>query len=216
MANIAVIGAGYWGKNLARNFAELGVLHTICDTDVDRLKDYPQVNRVIVYAEVLGNKEIDAVAISTPAELHYQLTKEALLAGKDVFCEKPLALMVKEGEELTTLAQQNNRILMVGHLLEYHPAVLKLKEMVVKGELGKINYIYSSRLNLGKIRREENILWSFAPHDIAVILLLLNEMGVATFGRRPKEVSTSLWDVVFLDPSGYGKTNNLQNRHLDI
>lgn len=130
----------------------------------------------MAYADVLGNKEIDAVAISTPAELHYQLTKEALLTGKDVFCEKPLALMVEEGEELTTLTQQNNRILMVGHLLEYHPAVLKLKELVAKGELGKINYIYSSRLNLGKIRREENILWSFAPHDIAVILLLLNEM----------------------------------------
>jgi len=180
MANIAVIGVGYWGKNLVRNFAQLGVLHTICDTDEGRLtqmgKYYPQVNKVMAFAQVLCNDEIDGVVISTPAELHYQLTKEALLAGKDVFCEKPLALTVEEGVELTTLAQENKRILMVGHLLEYHPAILKLKELVDKGELGKINYIYSSRLNLGKIRREENILWSFAPHDIAVILLLLNEM----------------------------------------
>ncbi|MFH1859642.1 MAG: Gfo/Idh/MocA family oxidoreductase [bacterium] len=178
MVNIAVIGTGYWGKNLVRNFAELGVLHTICDTDEGRLKamDYPQVNKVMSFAEVLKNKEIGGVVISTPAEGHYQLTKEALLAGKDVFCEKPLALTVKEGIELTTLAQENKRILMVGHLLEYHPAILKLKELVDKGELGRINYIYSSRLNLGKIRREENILWSFAPHDIAVILLLLNEI----------------------------------------
>lgn len=180
MANIAVIGAGYWGKNLVRNFAQLGVLHTICDSDEARLRqmdnDYPQVNKVIAFVDVLGNDEIDAVAISTPPELHYQLTKEAILSGKDVFCEKPLALTVEEGVELTTLAQENKKILMVGHLLEYHPAVVKLKELVDKGELGKINYIYSSRLNLGKIRREENILWSFAPHDISVILLLLNEM----------------------------------------
>lgn len=177
MVNIAVIGTGYWGKNLVRNFAEIGALHTICDTDEGRLKamDYPQVNSVMAFAEVLRNKEIDAVVISTPAEGHYQLAMEALLAGKDVFCEKPLALTVKEGVELTTLAQEKKRILMVGHLLEYHPAILKLKELVDKGELGKINYIYSSRLNLGKIRREENILWSFAPHDISVILLLLNE-----------------------------------------
>ncbi|MEW6607195.1 MAG: Gfo/Idh/MocA family oxidoreductase [bacterium] len=180
MSNIAVIGGGYWGKNLIRNFAQLGALHTICDADEGRLKqlakDYPLVNKTMAFAEVLSNKEIDAIVISAPAELHYQLTREALFAGKDVFCEKPLALTAQQGIELTTIAQENKRILMVGHLLEYHPAVLKLKELVDKGELGKINYIYSSRLNLGKIRREENILWSFAPHDIAVILLLLGEI----------------------------------------
>ncbi|MEW6096333.1 MAG: Gfo/Idh/MocA family oxidoreductase [bacterium] len=199
MANIAVIGTGYWGKNLVRNFAQLGVLHTICDADEGRLKqigeDYPQVNKVMAFADVLGNDEIDAVAISTPAELHYQLTKEALLAGKDVFCEKPLALTVEEGVELTALSQKNKKILMVGHLLEYHPAVLKLKELVDKGELGKINYIYSSRLNLGKIRREENILWSFAPHDISVILLLLNEMPTEVCAHGGNYLHSQIADI---------------------
>lgn len=199
MTNIAVIGTGYWGKNLVRNFAQLEALHTICDADEDRLKqmeeDYPQVNKVMAFADVLKNDEIDAVAISTPAELHYQLTKEALLAGKDVFCEKPLALMVEEGVELTTLAQESKKILMVGHLLEYHPAVLKLKELVAKGELGKINYIYSSRLNLGKIRREENILWSFAPHDISVILLLLNEMPINVSAHGGNYLHSQIADI---------------------
>lgn len=199
MTNIAVIGAGYWGKNLVRNFVQLEALHTICDADEDRLKqmeeDYPQVNKVMAFADVLKNDEIDAVAISTPAELHYQLTKEALLAGKDVFCEKPLALTVEEGVKLTTLAQESKKILMVGHLLEYHPAVLKLKELVAKGELGKINYIYSSRLNLGKIRREENILWSFAPHDISVILLLLNEMPINVSAHGGNYLHSQIADI---------------------
>lgn len=199
MTQLAVIGAGYWGRNLVRNFAQLKVLHTICDNDENRLKqmekDYPEVNKIMVFGEVLGNDEIDAVVIAAPVEQHYHLTKEALLAGKDVFCEKPLALTVEEGVELTTLAQKNKRILMVGHLLEYHPAVMKLKELVDKGELGKINYIYSNRLNLGKIRREENILWSFAPHDISIILLLLNEMPTEISAQGGNYLHTQIADI---------------------
>jgi len=182
MSNIVVVGTGYWGKNLVRNFRELDALYGICDLNENNLKkiknDYPGIKIFSNFIEVLNDDEVDAVVIAVPAELHYQLTKEALMAGKDVFCEKPLALRVEEGKDLVKLARENKRILMVGHLLEYHPAVLRLKELVDKGELGKVNYIYSSRLNLGKIRREENILWSFAPHDISVILLLLNEMPV--------------------------------------
>ncbi len=180
MPNIAVIGTGYWGKNLVRNFAELGALHTICDTDMARLETHksrwPHVHVSTTFSEVLQNVEIDGVAIAAPASLHYTLAKAALEAGKNVFVEKPLALTAIEGEELTTLSHQVNRILMVGHLLEYHPAVIRLKELVDDGVLGKVQYIYSNRLNLGKIRKEENILWSFAPHDLSVILLLLNEM----------------------------------------
>ncbi len=183
--NIAVIGAGYWGKNLVRNFAGLGVLHTICDTNPDVLKStetlYPEVNRDVSFASVLGNNEIKGIVISTPAALHYSMAKEALLADKDVFVEKPLALWLNQGEDLVRLAEERGKILMVGHLLEYHPAVVKLKELIDSGQLGKIQYIYSNRLNLGKFRTEENILWSFAPHDISIILLLLNEM--------PKEVA---------------------------
>lgn len=180
MPNIAVVGTGYWGKNLVRNFAELGALHTICDTDMSTLQrfvpQWPQVCLATNFSDVLHNPDIDAVAIAAPAVLHHALAKSALEAGKHVFVEKPLAMTATEGEELTALSHQTNRILMVGHLLEYHPAVTKLKELVDHGVLGKVQYIYSNRLNLGKIRKEENILWSFAPHDLSVILLLLNEM----------------------------------------
>lgn len=175
--NVAVIGCGYWGKNLVRNFAELGALHTICDADLKVLEQiasrYPQANTESKYRRVLQNREIKGVVIASPVTLHYSMAKEALLAGKDTFVEKPLALRVEEGKELVEIAEETGRILMVGHLLEYHPAVVKLKELVDKGELGKIQYIYSNRLNLGKFRTEENIMWSFAPHDISVILLLL-------------------------------------------
>ena len=183
--NIAVVGGGYWGKNLVRNFAQLGALHTICDADPKVLAqltaNYPEVNTESEYPHVLQNEEIRGIVIATPAALHYSMAKEALLAGKDVFVEKPLALKVAEGKELVELAEEKDKILMVGHLLEYHPAVVKLKELVDKGEIGKLQYIYSNRLNLGKFRTEENILWSFAPHDISVILLLLNE--------TPQEIS---------------------------
>lgn len=178
--NIAVIGCGHWGANLVRNFAELGALHTICDTDANRLKHfetiYPDVNRETSFDSVLANNWVKGVVISTPAVLHFSMAKEALLADKDVFVEKPLALQVAEGEELVRLAEKRDKTLMVGHVLEYHPAVVRLKEFVDNGKLGNIRYIYSTRLNLGRFRTEENVLWSFAPHDISVILSLLNEM----------------------------------------
>ena len=183
--NIAVIGCGYWGKNLVRNLADLGVLHTICDADSEVLKSfktsYAGVNIETEFHRVLENNEIKGVVIATPAVLHYSIAKEAILAGKDAFVEKPLALEIEQGEELVALAEKRKKILLVGHLLEYHPAVRKLKELVDGGELGRIQYIYSNRLNLGKFRTEENILWSFAPHDISIILLLLGEM--------PQEIS---------------------------
>jgi UDP-2-acetamido-3-amino-2,3-dideoxy-glucuronate N-acetyltransferase len=199
MPNIAVIGAGDWGKNLVRNFAELNVLHTVCDTDVGKLETlctrWPHVNVSTVLTAVLQNPEIEAVAIATPVTLHYPLAKAALNAGKDVFVEKPLALTVAEGEELRALSQRLNRILMVGHLLEYHPAVLRLKKLVNDGVLGKVQYIYSNRLNLGKIRKEENILWSFAPHDLSVILLLLNEMPLRVGCHGASYLHQSIADV---------------------
>ncbi|HPD60899.1 MAG TPA: Gfo/Idh/MocA family oxidoreductase [Thermodesulfobacteriota bacterium] len=185
--NIACIGAGYWGKNLVRNFAALGVLHTICDRNDEILKNfketYPGVLLKTNVKEVLKDSAIHGVVIATPAETHFGLVKQALEMEKDVLVEKPLALSVKQGEELVSLARIKGKILMVGHILAYHPGILKLKELVNKGELGKINYIYSNRLNLGKFRKEENILWSFAPHDISVILMLLGEM--------PLEISAS-------------------------
>ncbi|MEX0804350.1 MAG: Gfo/Idh/MocA family oxidoreductase [Candidatus Binatia bacterium] len=177
---VACIGGGYWGKNLIRNFNDLGALSWVCEVDPATCNSleraYPGVKFTDSVEHVLHDPETSGVAIATPAETHGALVRQALLAGKDVFVEKPLCLSVDEGQLLIALAAKKQRILMVGHLLWYHPAVLKLKELIDDGELGRIRYIYSNRLNLGKIRREENILWSFAPHDISVILGLVGEM----------------------------------------
>ncbi len=185
---IGLIGLGYWGKNVLRNFYELGALHTACDTDqhtlAERKKEFPNVSYTDSFEAILQNSDIKAVAIATPAVTHYEYVKQALFAGKDVYVEKPLALTVKEGLEIVDIAEKEKRILMVGHILQYHPAVIKLKKLIASGELGKVEYIYSNRLNIGKLRTEENILWSFAPHDISVILMLLEQdpITVTAFG----------------------------------
>lgn len=186
--NLALIGFGYWGKNIFRNLYEMDVLRTACDSNYDVVSEFKEKFRDVNYSNsiesALEDSEIKAVLIATPASSHFRLVKQSLTAGKDVFVEKPLALITKEGEELVSLAKKTGCILMVGHILQYHPAVTKLKEMVALGQLGKICYIYSNRLNIGKLRTEENILWSFAPHDISVILMLLEEepARVSAFG----------------------------------
>jgi UDP-2-acetamido-3-amino-2,3-dideoxy-glucuronate N-acetyltransferase len=176
---IAVVGNGYWGKNLVRNFFDLGVLHTVCDgnplVEADVAAKYPKVIYRRDYANVLVDADIHGIVLATPAALHFNMAKQAILAGKDVFVEKPLALSVAEGAELIELAARCRRLLMVGHILQYHPAVRKLREIINSGSLGRVEYVYSNRLNIGKIRAEENILWSFAPHDISVLLGLLGE-----------------------------------------
>ena len=183
--SIAVIGSGYWGKNLIRNYYQIGALKFICDKDERTLanlkKLYPESEVSLALNDVLIQEKIKGVVIATPAETHFTIAQEALLAGKHVYIEKPLVLQENEGEELIKLAAERGLTLMVGHLLQYHPAFIRLKEIVTEGELGRINYIYSNRLNLGKIRREENILWSFAPHDISMILALVGENPVTVF-----------------------------------
>src|ERR1700682_1255573 len=176
---VAVIGAGYWGKNLVRNFHALDVLATVCDANdetLNRIRQEYSVATTKDYDAVLRDPAVDAVVIAAPAAQHHELAMRALHAGKHVFVEKPLALRVEEGKELVELARERNLVLMVGHILEYHPAIIELKRLIQQGHLGKIQYIHSSRLNLGKLRTEENILWSFAPHDISVILSLLGEV----------------------------------------
>jgi UDP-2-acetamido-3-amino-2,3-dideoxy-glucuronate N-acetyltransferase len=177
---IAVVGAGYWGKNLVRNYFELGVLHSVCDVHTEVLaavqERFPDAKCFSSFEDVLVDKAVKAVVIALPAENHYECAAKALRAGKDVFVEKPLALNLDDARTLNAIALEGKRILMVGHLLRYHPAFLKLKEMVDRGVLGRLQYIYSTRLSLGKIRREENALWSFAPHDISMVLALCNEM----------------------------------------
>ena len=178
--NVAVIGAGVWGINLVRNFHALDALRVICDRDHERLKliyeRYPNVDMETDFAHLLQRSDIHALAIATPAPTHADLAIQALEAGKDVFVEKPMALNVSDGEQMVEIARKQGRILMVGHVLEYHSAILKLKELLDKGELGKVQYIYSNRLNIGRFRMEENALWSFAPHDISILLRLLGDM----------------------------------------
>jgi len=174
--HIAAVGVGYWGRNVVRNLAALGALAAVCDSDPSAAQAAGIAHGVAVRAwrQVLDDRAIAAIAIAAPAALHGQLAREAIEAGKDVFVEKPLALNLPEATALCELAAARGRILMVGHLLQYHPAFLKLKEMVAAGELGRLHYVYSNRLNLGKIRREETVLWSFAPHDISMILALVD------------------------------------------
>jgi UDP-2-acetamido-3-amino-2,3-dideoxy-glucuronate N-acetyltransferase len=195
---VAVVGCGYWGKNLVRNFHQLGSLQTICDVDSDRVREMAEhygVSHSFDFESVLADPHIHAVAIAAPAVRHYELASRALEAGKDVFVEKPLALEVQDGQDLVNLATRRGRILMVGHILEYHPAILELGNIIRAGKLGKIEYIYSSRLNLGKLRTEENILWSFAPHDISAILALLGEFPTSVFAQGAAYLSHQISDI---------------------
>ncbi len=207
-SKIAVVGLGYWGKNLVRNFFELGALHAICDQNTEELEKFQKgfAARIACqdYQDLLKSTDVEAVVIATPAARHYEMAKAAILAGKDVFVEKPLALKVEEAQELIQLAEDNKRILMVDHILRYHPAVIKLKELIDAGVLGKLRYIYSNRLNIGRLRREENILWSFAPHDISVILHLAEESPseVDAFGEaylQEKVYDTTMTFLTFSD-----------------
>ena len=203
--NVAVVGSGYWGRNLVRNFHELGVLGAVCDTQqkvLDEARQKYGVRTLRALDEIISDPTVDAVVIAAPAVLHYEFVKRTLLGNKDVFVEKPLALRAEEARELVDLARVRDRILMVGHILEYHPAIVELERLIKNGDLGKIQYIYSSRLNLGKLRTEENILWSFAPHDISAILFLLGETPteVATHGGsylNPPIVDTTLTSCNF-------------------
>jgi UDP-2-acetamido-3-amino-2,3-dideoxy-glucuronate N-acetyltransferase len=199
MQNVALVGCGNWGKNLLRNFYELGALTHICDHDTGLLrlmqKRYPNLSTTDDYEALLLDDNIQGVVIATPAEQHAWMAESALLAGKDVFVEKPLALRYRDGEKLVRLAEQFSHVLMVGHLLEYHPAILRLKQIIESGELGKIQYIYSNRLNLGRVRREENILWSFAPHDVAVILRLIGDMPLEVTATGGAYLQPNIADV---------------------
>ena len=206
---IAIIGTGYWGKNLIRNYRDIGFLKLLCDNNKETLnqynEQYPELKTCLALSDVLNQDDIQAVVIATPAETHYTMARESLLADKHVYVEKPLVLSEHEGIELIDLAEERKRVLMVGHLLQYHPAFLRLKEMVRSGELGRINYIYSHRLNLGKIRREENILWSFAPHDISMILALAGEEPEAVIAAGGNYLHNRIADVTTTNlefPSG--------------
>jgi len=171
--DLALVGVGRWGRNLARNFSSLGVLHTICDADVTLAKQFQEEDVAFTdnFQSILNDRNICKVAIAAPAHLHYALAKEAILHGKDVFVEKPLCLDFEEAEKLCQLASEKERILMVGHVLQYHPAINVIRDCIAKGVLGELRYLSSHRFNFGPFRTE-NVVWDFAPHDLSILLSL--------------------------------------------
>jgi len=201
LKNIAVIGCGRWGQNLVRNFATIGALGAACDTDKELLAKTLDRHIGVAghtdYQKLLSEEFIDGVVVATPSDTHYRIAKDALMAGKDVFVEKPLALSVEEGAELVKIATDNERILLVGHLLEYHPAVVKLKDMVDDGLLGRINYISSTRLDFGSVQKGSDVIWTYAPHDIDTILLLVGHMPVSVSTRGGDYIQDGIVDVAF-------------------
>lgn len=207
MVQVAVVGVGGWGKNLARNFYQIpeSRLRYICDLDKGRLDQVlaqlPGTRTTTRFEDLLGDPELQAVVIATTARTHYSLCKAALEAGKDVFVEKPFVLNSAEASELIVLAEETKRVLMVGHLLEYHPVVNRLKEMINGNDLGDIHYVYSQRLNLGTVRGDENALWNFAPHDVSTILYLLGKEPSDVSARGQCYLQKDIEDVVFLSLS---------------
>lgn len=180
--NIAVIGSGIWGKNIVRNFNSLSALHTICDIDDENIKnlkqEYPHVNFTRDINEVLNNSEIHAIAVVTPSHTHYKIVKAALEAGKHVYVEKPLSTVSEQARDLSDLAEAKNLILMVGHLLLYHPVVNRLKMLVSEGALGDIRYIQSDRLNINIFKNDRSVMWDLAPHDVSMIGYILGKEPV--------------------------------------
>jgi predicted dehydrogenase/acetyltransferase-like isoleucine patch superfamily enzyme len=193
---ISVIGCGYWGKNLVRNFAEIGALYSVCDVNAAVAEKISQTYTVPAYTidEILKG-DADGIVIAAPAAQHFDLTQRALKAHKHVFVEKPLSLKLEEAKSLCDLSIHVNKRLMVGHLLQYHSAFLELKKLIQKGNLGRLQYMYSNRLNLGKFRKEENILWSFAPHDISMILSLAGGLPETVYATGACHLDPCIHDV---------------------
>jgi predicted dehydrogenase len=222
MIGMAAVGAGAWGKNHIRVFSEMADvrLKYICDSDPARLssiqKAYPNSKPVLDLDPILRDPEVRGVVVASSAVSHCPLAKEILMAGKDVLVEKPMALKSEDAEEMLKLAEKTERILMVGHLLIYHPVVDRLKEMIASGELGKVHYIYTQRVNLGTIRQDENALWSFAPHDLSVILHLFEEEPVMVSAHGESYIRRGIEDVVFLSLRfADGKMANIHLSWLD-
>jgi predicted dehydrogenase len=201
VTKIGVVGLNYWGPNLVRNFDDLADLAWLCDLDGDlraRMSArYPNARTTAEYRDLLQDDALDAIVIATPVPTHYELAKQALEAGKHVFVEKPPAMRATEMDELVALAEARGRVLMPGHLLLYHPGVLKLKELVDGGDLGDVLCVYGNRQNLGIVRTNENALWSLGVHDLSVILYLLDEDPDFATANGRDFLTPGVEDVVF-------------------
>ncbi len=218
---IAVVGCGHWGKNLVRNFYELGVLAMVCDQNSASLdyirKNHPLAEVTDSFDYLISRDDIDGLVIATPSSSHYQLAKKSLLAGKNVYVEKPLAQNLNEAEELHNLAEERDLVLMVGHLLLYHPAVNKLKNLISSGELGEIKYINSDRRNFNRNqRRDSNVMWDLAPHDLSVMSYLISSEPDEILSVRAWASVDEVVDVVHIDlvfPNSIGA--HIHNSWLD-
>jgi UDP-2-acetamido-3-amino-2,3-dideoxy-glucuronate N-acetyltransferase len=218
---IAVIGTGSWGKNLVRNFYELGVLKIVCDLEEDNLlkaRDrYPNLLTTSSLKEIIEDKEIDGIVIATPAHTHYEIAKQSLEAGHNVYVEKPLAQNVTEAKELHAIAENKNLTLMVGHLLLYHPAVNKLKQIIASGDLGIVQYVNSDRRNFtANHRKHSNVMWDLAPHDFSMMCYILNAepekiVNVRTWASSGDSIDVAHIDILF--PNNIG--GHIHNSWLD-
>ncbi|HEV2593130.1 MAG TPA: Gfo/Idh/MocA family oxidoreductase [Gaiellaceae bacterium] len=201
MIRVGVVGLNYWGPNLVRNFDDLADLTWLCDLDEERLAElgarYPKARTTTSFEDLLADDELDAVVVATPVPTHYALAKQALEAGKHVFVEKPPAMHAAEMDELVAISEERDRVLMPGHLLLYHPGVLKLKELIDAGELGDVLCVYGNRVNLGIVRENENALWSLGVHDLSVILYLLDEDPEVATAQGGDFLTKGVEDVVF-------------------
>ena len=201
--NVGLVGLGYWGPNLARNFDDLpdAELAWLCDTDDERRARYgarfPSARTTDRFADLLEDESVDAVVIATPVPSHADLARQALAAGKHVFVEKPVAVSAHDAEEVAAIAAERGLVLMPGHLLLYHPGVVKLREIIASGELGRLLCVYGNRQNLGKIRRDENVLWSLGAHDLSVILNLVGEEPEELWARGESFLNPGVEDIVF-------------------
>jgi predicted dehydrogenase len=202
--NLAIVGVGYWGPNLVRNFAvqQRATLTAVCDLDHGRLdaikRQYPTVNVTTSFEDIIGNPSIDAVVIALPVGLHYEYARKALEARKHVMVEKPLCTTTAEAETLLELAEKHSLTLMVGHTFEYNAAVHKIKELVDDGTLGDLYYVYSQRLNLGRVRSDINTMWNLAPHDVSIIIHCLGKQPARVSAKGLTQLQPDIEDVVFL------------------
>jgi predicted dehydrogenase len=201
LARVGQVGLGAWGSNLVRNLDDLAELAWICDSSQERLdtvrRRYPGAQATADFEQILSDDAVEAVVIATPVPTHYELSRQALEAGKHVFVEKPPAMRAEEMEELVRLAEERERVLMPGHLLLYHPGVRKLKQLVDSGDLGEVLCIYGNRQNLGTIRTHENALWSLGVHDLSVLLFLIDEEPSEVWAHGHAFLNPRIEDIVF-------------------
>ncbi|MFL2715218.1 MAG: Gfo/Idh/MocA family protein [Gammaproteobacteria bacterium] len=200
-SNIAVVGCGYWGKNFVRNIYELDSLYCICEQDIEIANSFTEKFNIPNYTfeQILADTNIVGIILAVPAQYHSEMAIKAMDSKKHVFVEKPLAMNVDEAKSMIESSKRNKVSLMVGHLLQYHPAFIKLKKLCLEGKIGKIKNIYSNRMSMGKVRSEEDVIWSFAPHDISMILSLINNPIETIYATGNSIIQDGISDIASIE-----------------